>query len=201
MPCAAAALHSLLAIGPVPLLAAEKPVADAPERGLPLDLSNRILDQADVLASTAESRLNDELAEIEDKTSVHMVIMTVDGFDGVVPADFADAMLDRWSSSVGERRHSAILLLSPTERTFVFQLRMAIDESAYAGRPDAYWFEKGKVPPSFAAQLKKIIEPAVVPSFRKGDWEAGLRAGLTAVTQGIRDVEGEWAIEESQSAT
>jgi hypothetical protein len=100
---------------------------------------------------------------------------------GADPDVFAEGMLDRWNEAV-PTQSSAILLLAPRERTFTVQVRFPVDSEYYEGRDDAYWFEKGVVPPSYAARIESVISPAVVPYFSKDDWEGGVHAAVNAVS-------------------
>lgn len=164
-------------------------------------LGGRVTDQAGVLSEGFEQSLAARLEGLELRTSVSIVVLTVATLEGDSPDEFADSMLDQWREATLAGRSSAIMLLVPNDRTFTLQVRMPIEAEDYQGRPDAYWFEKGTVPPSYVKRLEQIMEPAVVPGFKEGDWQRGLSEGLDAVERALRRPETPEGMTEGRDET
>lgn len=175
MRAVALAFAAFAALLTAPLLAQDFPA-----------LSGRVVDEADVLSDTFEQRLVARLEALEADTTVNFVVMTVPSLGDASPEEIADGFLDQWVGANPPGDNSAILLLVPDDRTFIVQVRMQLDPELYEGRPDAYWFEKGTLPPSRVKKLKVIIEQAVVPGFKEGDWERGLNDGINALEMTLR---------------
>jgi len=163
-----------------PLIAS--PLAAAQDAPVP---EGRILDEADVLSALFELNVNGRLNDLEVRTGIDIAIMTVPSLEGASEEEYATMMLDRWRSVSTGTKHSALLLLATRDRSFTTQVRLWLADRQFEGRPDAYWFEKGVMPPSFVDQLESILSPAVTPHFGKDDWEGGILAGLDAVTAAI----------------
>lgn len=145
----------------------------------------RILDEADVLSALFALKTNSKLNDLEVKTGIDIALMTVASLEGASEEEYAGMMLDRWRSVSTGSKHSALLLLATRDRSFTVQVRLWLADRDFEGRPDAYWFAKGIMPPSFVNQLQSILSQAVVPHFGKDDWEGGISAGLDAVTAAI----------------
>lgn len=160
----------------------------------------RILDRAGLLSEEFEESIAAALQNIEERTSLSMVVMTVPSLMGATPESVADGMLNKWKETVSARS-TGLLLLAPRERTFTVQIRMPVDIESYEGRDDAYWFEKGVLPPSYMARVKSVIEPAVVPYFRKEDWEGGIGAAIDAVNGIIENAPSGVSEDESPPST
>lgn len=158
----------------------------AAQSGLPY-LNDQVVDEAEVLSEYSQTQLIEDLTGLEDRTGVRLVVMTAATLRGSSPESFAEEMLARWKKSETDSPHWAIMLLLPEQRTFVFHLDATLDQENYRGRDDAYWFEKGEVPPSYRSHLKSVLSSVVKPHFKEDDWSGGFVAALNALEKMLGD--------------
>ncbi len=147
--------------------------------------TGRVADQANSLSPLALIKLNDNLAAIEATTGVDILVLTVGTLNGASEKDFCEAVLARWRTPSPTALHQVVLLLATQDRSFTVHLNIALGDVNYSQRPDAYWFERGTVPPSFVERIKTITNQAVVLPFRNEKWEEGILAAIDAIVNEV----------------
>jgi len=149
-------------------------VGAALAQGLTLpDLSGRIVDAAGLMTPPARERLEARLKAHEDKTSDQIVVTTVPSLQGASIEDFANQLFRHWKLGQQKTNNGVLLLVAPNER----KLRIEVGYGLEATLTDAV--------------AKMIIQAAITPKFKSGDFAGGIEAGVDAILSTLQG-DGEW---------
>ena len=151
----------LLAIGALALLAT---VAIAQPK-FPA-LTGRIVDEANILSADDRRALEADLKALEEKSTDQVVIYTTRSLQGYPIEDFGYRLGRTWAIGQQGKNNGVILIVAPTER----KVRIEVG--------------RGLEPQLTDIMTKLIIENAILPAFRRGDFAGGVKAGV----RDIRDV-------------
>jgi uncharacterized protein len=130
-------------------------------------LSGRVVDQANILSPSTESKLTDLLAEHERKTSNQVVVVTLASLQGYDIADYGVQLGRAWKLGQADRNNGAILIVAPKERL----VRIEVGYGLEGPLPDA--------------KASAIIFQEIIPRFRAGDMEGGVVQGTLAILGAI----------------
>jgi uncharacterized protein len=158
----AIAVRMLVAL-PLLLLAQGLGAAAAPK--FPA-LSGRIVDEANLLSAEDRRGLERELQALEEKSSDQLVIYTARSLQGYEIEDFGYQLGRTWQLGQKGQDNGVVLIVAPNER----KVRIEVG--------------RGLEPQLTDVMSKLIIENAILPAFRRGDFAAGIKAGV----RDIRDV-------------
>jgi len=130
------------------------------------DLTGRIVDQAGLLNSADEAQIETELAKLEGTSTDQVAIVTVNTLYGYAIEDYAIGLARKWGIGQKDKDNGVVLIVAPNER----KVRIEV------GR---------KLEPMLTDTMSKlIIQNAILPGFRRGDFAGGIRAGV----RDIKDV-------------
>ncbi len=130
------------------------------------DLTGRIIDQAGLLTSADKAQIETELAALEGTSSDQLAIVTVNSLQGYSIEDYAIGLARKWGIGQKDKDNGVVLLVAPNER----KVRIEV------GR---------RLEPMLTDTMSKlIIQNAILPGFRRGDFAGGIRAGV----RDIKDV-------------
>jgi uncharacterized protein len=129
-------------------------------------LTGRIVDEAGLLSAADREALTQSLAELEQKSSDQLVVYTAKSLQGYPIEDFGYQLGRFWKIGQEGTNNGVILLVAPTER----KVRIEVG--------------RGLEPQLTDALSALIIQNAILPAFRRGDFPAGIKAGV----RDIRDV-------------
>jgi uncharacterized protein len=123
-------------------------------------LTGRIVDEAGLLKSADLAAIATDLKTLEGKSSDQLVIYTTRSLQGYPIEDFGYQLGRTWG--VGQRgvNNGVLLIVAPNER----KVRIEVG--------------RGLEPYLTDAMTKLIIENAILPAFRRGDFAGGIRAGV-----------------------
>lgn len=153
---------ALLAIG-LGLLAAMGPARAEP--AFPT-LTGRITDEAGLLKAGDRNTVDAELADLEQKSSDQLAVVTLNSLQGYPIEDFGYQLGRKWGIGQKGKDNGVLLIVAPNEH----KVRIEVG--------------RGLEPILTDAMSKLIIENAIVPAFRKGDFAGGITAGV----RDIKDV-------------
>jgi uncharacterized protein len=151
--CAWAALLFLLIFAPSTLAAEPKFPA----------LTGRVVDDAGVLSAATQSQLTDMLAAHERATGQQVVVVTLDSLQGFTIEDFGYQLGRHWGIGQKGTNTGALLIVAPKEH----KVRIEVGYGLEGTLTDA--------------QSRTIIEQSILPSFRSGDFNAGILNGTQAI--------------------
>lgn len=129
-------------------------------------LAGRIVDEAALLSRADKAELEQELAALEQKSTDQLVVYTASSLQGYEIEDFGYQLGRAWAIGQKGTNNGVILIVAPKER----KVRIEVG--------------RGLEPQLTDALSKLIIENAILPGFRRGDFAAGIKAGV----RDIRDV-------------
>jgi uncharacterized protein len=146
------------------LLAAGAPGAGA-QPNFPA-LTGRIVDTANLIPADVRARLTAELAELEGRSTDQVVVVTVPSLQGYAIEDYGYQLGRAWGIGQKGKDNGVILLVAPSER----KVRIEVG--------------RGLEPTLTDIMSKLIVENAILPAFRRGDFAGGISAGV----RDIKDV-------------
>ena len=129
-------------------------------------LTGRIVDEANLFSAEDRRLLEVELKSLEDRSSDQLVIYTARSLQGFEIEDFGYQLGRAWQIGQQGKDNGVVLIVAPKER----KVRIEVG--------------RGLEPQLTDALSKLIIENAILPAFRRGDFPAGVKAGV----RDIRDV-------------
>lgn len=124
------------------------------------DLTGRVVDNAGLLTAQDKAAIEAELKAIEDKSTDQVVVVTLPSLGGYDIESYGYQLGRHWKIGQKDKDNGALLIVAPNER------KVRIE----AGR--------GLEPHLTDAMSKIIIENAILPKFRRGDFSGGIRDGV-----------------------
>jgi uncharacterized protein len=128
-------------------------------------LSGRVVDDAGVLSDDTQSRLSDILAQLEQKTGDQVVVATLKSLQGQDIATYGYQLGRAWGIGQKGKNTGAILIVVPSEH----KVRIEVGYGLEGTLTDA--------------ASKLIIENAIIPQFRAGNYDAGVEAGTVEIVR------------------
>lgn len=141
------------------------------------DYAGYVNDYAGILSDETKARLSALSAEIEDKTTSQLAILTI---DTVSPSDietYAVKLFERWGIGRKGKDNGVLVLVAVQDR----QVRIEVGYGLEGAIPDAL--------------AKNIIEKSMIPFFRNGDYNAGVLQAAAVISKLIA---GEYNVEISE---
>ena len=129
-------------------------------------LTGRIVDEAQLLSSADEQELIKTLTDLEAKSTDQLVIYTANSLQGYEIEDFGLQLGRAWQIGQAGTDNGVLLIVAPKDR----KVRIEVG--------------RGLEPQLTDIMTKLIIQNAILPAFRRGDFAAGIKAGV----RDIRDV-------------
>ena len=135
------------------------------------ELSGRVVDDAGVLNLTTRNELTDMLAEHEDKTGEQVVVVTLGSLEGFSIEDFGYQLGRFWGIGQKGKNNGVLLIVAPKEH----KVRIEVGYGLEGSLTDA--------------TSRTIIETKILPSFKHGDFDAGVVAGTKSILKVLRGSE------------
>ena len=126
-------------------------------------LTGRVVDDAGVLNASTQSQLNDMLAAHERATGEQVVVVTLDSLQGYTIEDYGYQLGRYWGIGQKGKNNGVILIVAPKEH----KVRIEVGYGLEGTLTDA--------------TSRTIIENDILPSFKRGDFSAGILAGTTSI--------------------
>ncbi|MBV9571922.1 MAG: TPM domain-containing protein [Alphaproteobacteria bacterium] len=132
-------------------------------------LSGRVVDDAGILSSDTKTRLTDLLAELERKTGDQLVVVTLKSLQGQEIATYGYQLGRAWGLGEKKKNNGALLIVAPNEH----KVRIEVGYGLEGELTDA----AGRI----------IIENAILPQFRAGNYDAGVEQGAADIVRLLGD--------------
>ena len=126
-------------------------------------LTGRVVDDADLLSAADIAELDAGLKALEDKSSDQVVVVTLPSLQGFTIEDFGYQLGRRWGIGTKEKDNGVILIVAPNER----KVRIEVG--------------RGLEPLLTDAMSNVIINGAILPRFRSGDYAGGIKEGVKGI--------------------
>ena len=156
-PCVAALLFSIVIALLLVLPAAAQSKIDFPP------LTGRVVDQANLLDPATEQALTEKLAALEASSTDQLVVVTVNSLQDQDIEDYGYQLGRAWGIGQKENDNGALLIVAPNER----KVRVEVGYGLEPILTDAF--------------SSQVIRNDILPSFRDGDYQAGVIKGVDAL--------------------
>jgi uncharacterized protein len=130
-------------------------------------LTGRVVDDAGVLDASTQSQLTDMLAAHESATGEQVVVVTLDSLQGNTIEDFGYQLGRYWGIGQKGKNTGALLIVVPKEH----KVRIEVGYGLEGQLTDA--------------TSRTIIENDILPSFKRGDFNAGVLAGTASILKAL----------------
>jgi len=119
-------------------------------------LTGRVVDNAGMVDAATEASLVGRLEAFEKKTSIQVVVATVDSLDGEAIEPYANRLFRAWGLGQAGDDNGVLLLVAKNDR----KMRIEVGYGLEGTLTDLH--------------SKLIIENTMVPAFRAGDFSGGI---------------------------
>lgn len=126
-------------------------------------LTGRVVDEAGILSPAARAELDAQLAAHEKATSNQVVVVTLKSLQGDDIADYGYQLGRHWGIGQKGKNNGVLLIVAPNER----KLRIEVGYGLEGVLTDA--------------ESRVIIESVIKPYFKQGNYDQGVRAGVSAI--------------------
>ncbi len=136
-------------------------------------LTGRIVDEAGLLDAADRASITESLAGLETKTTDQLVVVTLKSLQGTSIEDYGYQLGRRWQIGQKDNNNGVLLIVASTER----KVRIEVGYGLEGTLTDAL--------------TKIIIENAILPLFKTGDFPGGIKRGVNDIVQVLGgDAEG-----------
>src|ERR1700748_1386383 len=137
-------------------------------------LTGRVVDQADVINAQSRGALETKLKELEDKSSIQLVVATVKSLQGGDIETYANGLFRFWKIGQAQKNNGVLLLVAPAER----KVRIEVGYGLEGTLTDAL--------------SSVIISSAIIPRFKTGDFSGGIERGVEGIISVLSGDSAEW---------
>ncbi len=131
-------------------------------------LTGRVVDNAGLLSPADEAALDRKLEALEQASSRQLVVATVPDLQGYEIEDYGYQLGRSWGIGQDEANNGTILLVAPNERKVRIEVGYGLE------------------PILTDALSSVIVNQAVLPRFKAGDYPGGINAGADAIIQQLQ---------------
>ncbi len=142
-------------------------------------LQGRINDYANIVSPATEAELESYLAAVEKQSGAQIALLTIESLEGRSLESFSIAVVDQWKLGDAEKDNGVLLLIAMAEKDIRIEVGYGL-EGILTDAASGY-----------------IIRENISPNFRQGNFDAGVKAGLTTIGQLVA---GEITITPQQAA-
>ena len=130
-------------------------------------LSGRVNDTAGMLSQETIGELEALLKAHEDSTSNQVVVLTIPSLEGEVLEEYSIRVVETWKLGQKRKDNGVLLLVVRDDR----KVRIEVGNGLEGDLPDI--------------TCGIIVRKEIVPRFRDGNYDAGVRSGITAILAAI----------------
>lgn len=123
-------------------------------------LTGRVVDDANLLSPEDERDLAETLKQLEEKSSDQLVVVTLPSLQGYTIEDYGYRLGRHWGIGTKELNNGVLLIVAPNERKVRIEVGYGLE------------------PILTDALSRVIIDNAILPRFRTGDFSAGIKEGV-----------------------
>jgi uncharacterized protein len=137
-------------------------------------LSDRVVDQANVMTAESRGGLESRLKDLEDKSGIQLVVATVKSLQGSDIESYANGLFRFWKLGQAQKNNGVLLLVAPTEH----KVRIEVGYGLEGTLTDAF--------------SSVIISSAIIPRFKTGDFSGGIERGVDGVISVLSGDTADW---------
>ncbi len=150
------------------------------QKTIPELWGQRVHDEAHALKQATIDKLEKDLKVYEDSTTNQIAILIVQSLDGEVIEEYSLKVAEKWKLGTKSKDNGALLLIAIDDH----KMRIEVGHGLEGVLTDA--------------QSNRIIRNEMAPNFRRGDYDAGVLAAVTAMEKAIG---GEYSADDADDAT
>lgn len=128
-------------------------------------LTGRVVDQAGVLSPQTQSELTALSEALEKKTGSQLVVATVKSLGGDTIEEYGYQLGRAWGVGQKGKDNGTLLIVAPQERKVRIEAGYGLEDRLTD------------------AATRGIIERSILPRFRNGDFDTGVRDGANAIAR------------------
>jgi uncharacterized protein len=137
-------------------------------------LSGRVVDQANVMTAQSRNDLEAKLKELEDKSSIQLVVATVKSLQGSDVETYTNELFRFWKLGEAKKNNGVLLVVAPAEH----KVRIEVGYGLEGTLTDAL--------------SSVIISSAIIPRFKTGDFSGGIERGVDGITSVLSGDTADW---------
>jgi uncharacterized protein len=138
-----------------------------------------VSDFAQVFSASGKASLEASLNQLQKDTGAEVAVVSVVDLGGLTVEEYAVQLFQAWGIGQKDEDNGVLLLMSLTDRKVRIEVGYGLEGIITDGRSG------------------RILDSEVLPSFRNGDYEAGLTQGAAAIEKYIRDGTPPSAVEDN----
>src|SRR5882762_5492082 len=127
----------------------------------------RVHDDTHALKQETVDQLEKELKAYEDSTSNQIAILIVQSLDGDALEEYSLRIAEKWKLGTKNKDNGALLLIAVDDH----KMRIEVGQGLEGVLTDA--------------QSNRIIRNEIAPELRRGDYDAGVKAGIKGIVKAI----------------
>jgi uncharacterized protein len=140
----------------------------------------RVHDDAHALKQETVDQLEKKLKAYEDSTSNQIAILIVQSLDGDVLEEYSLRVAEKWKLGTKGKDNGVLLLIAVDDH----KMRIEVGQGLEGVLTDA--------------QSNRIIRNEIAPEFRRGDYDAGVKAGIQGI---VKAIAGEYKADEVDTSS
>jgi len=137
-------------------------------------LTGRVVDQANIMTAQSRTELETKLKELEDKSSIQLVVATVKSLQGGDVETYANGLFRSWKLGEAKKNNGVLLLIAPAEH----KVRIEVGYGLEGTLTDAL--------------SSVIISSAIIPRFKTGDFSGGIERGVDGIVSVLSGDTADW---------
>lgn len=142
--------------------AAAQTSSSAPNFVVPA-LSGPVVDEGQMLSPSMREKLSRFLRQLNDEGGTQLQVLTVDNLGGLSIEEASIKVTDAWKLGSAKADNGILLMMSRQER----RVRIEVGQGHEGDLPDVI--------------ASRIVREVIVPQFKQGDMDGGVRAGVLAI--------------------
>jgi uncharacterized protein len=131
--------------------------------------TGHIVDEAGLLSQQSRNRLERQLIDHERTTTNQVMVVTVRSLQGMQIEAYTLALANKWAVGQAGRNNGIVLLVAPNERQVRIEVGIGLERHLTN------------------AMAAHIIERRMLPAFRAGRQEDGIRQGVDSILAALSD--------------
>jgi uncharacterized protein len=137
-------------------------------------LAGRVVDQAGVMTPESRTAIEAKLKDLEDKSSIQLVVATVKSLQGSDIETYANQLFRTWKLGEAQKNNGVLLLVAPAEH----KVRIEVGYGLEGTLTDAL--------------SSVIISNVIVPRFKANDYSGGIERGVDAIISVLKGDTTDW---------
>jgi uncharacterized protein len=128
-----------------------------------MELTGRVVDQADILSPATEVALVNQLSNLEQRSSDQLVVATTKSLNQDEIERYSLELARCWQIGNSSQNNGLMVLIAPNERKARIEVGRGLED-----------FVKDE-------EASAIMRKTIIPNFKNGDYDQGVEEGVAAI--------------------